>query len=251
MDPRDVNRINYNNYYIGQNLDFLIRSKMRSESLSTPLTNTPVFYDDQVSSKMALLGKRGFYDPGYIYGFDNQKNSKINNNSNQNSKSPYKYGQYNLNEREQYLNNPNQRDDFAQDQYELEMRRLQELQRNKAKYEQDNNINDKEYDMREEFNQYKNRDYQNEIRSQNNNNYNRNEEDFQREYNDYIKKKNQEQLMKGNNNMREGNNDLNLPKTREQIQHDVYIENFKRQQLAKQMMMEEEMKYKQQYLSKK
>ena len=81
--------------------------------------------------------------------------------------------------------------------------------------------------------------------------HNRNEEDFQREYNDYIKKKNQEQLMKDNNNMREGNNDLNLPKTREQIQHDVYIENFKRQQLAKQMMMEEEMKYKQQYLSKK
>ena len=125
------------------------------------------------------------------------------------------------------------------------------MQRNKAKYEQYNNINDKEYDMRDEFNQYKNRDYQNEIRSQNNNNYNRNEEDFQREYNDYIKKKNQEQLMKDNNNMREGNNDLNLPKTREQIQHDVYIENFKRQQLAKQMMMEEEMKYKQQYLSKK
>ena len=72
MDPRDVNRINYNNYYVGQNLDFLVRSKMRSESLSTPLKNTPPFYDDQVTSKMSLLGKRGYYDPGYIYGFSSQ-----------------------------------------------------------------------------------------------------------------------------------------------------------------------------------
>ena len=77
MDPRDVNRINYNNYFVGQNLDFLVRSKMRSESLSTPLKNTPAFYDDQVTSKMSLLGKRGFYDPGYIYGFQNSE--EINN----------------------------------------------------------------------------------------------------------------------------------------------------------------------------
>lgn len=76
MDPRDVNRINYNNYYVGQNLDFLVRSKMRSESLSTPLKNTPPFYDDQVSSKMSLLGKRGNYDPGYIYGFPNSNQSE-------------------------------------------------------------------------------------------------------------------------------------------------------------------------------
>ena len=72
MDPRDVNRINYNNYYVGQNLDFLVRSKMRSESLSTPLKNTPAFYDDQVNTKMSLLGKRGYYDPAYIYGISNQ-----------------------------------------------------------------------------------------------------------------------------------------------------------------------------------
>ena len=75
MDPRDVNRINYNNYFVGQNLDFLVRSKMRSESLSTPLKNTPAFYDDQVTSKMSLLGKRGFYDPGYIYGFQNSEHN--------------------------------------------------------------------------------------------------------------------------------------------------------------------------------
>ena len=78
MDPRDVNRINYNNYFVGQNLDFLVRSKMRSESLSTPLKNTPAFYDDQVTSKMSLLGKRGFYDPGYIYGFNNPESNDIN-----------------------------------------------------------------------------------------------------------------------------------------------------------------------------
>lgn len=82
MDPKDVNRINYNNYYVGQNLDFLVRSKMRSESLSTPLKNTPAFYDDQVTSKMSLLGKRGFYDPGYIYGFQNNDNDEFDKNKN-------------------------------------------------------------------------------------------------------------------------------------------------------------------------
>jgi hypothetical protein len=51
---------------------------MRSESLSTPLKNTPAFYDDQVTSKMSLLGKRGFYDPGYIYGFNNPESNDIN-----------------------------------------------------------------------------------------------------------------------------------------------------------------------------
>ena len=259
MDPRDVNRINYNNYYVGQNLDFLIRSKMRSESLSTPLTNTPVFYDDQVSSKMALLGKRGFYDPGYIYGFDNPKSNKNNDDNYRNNKSPQKYSQYNINERErereQYLNNQNQRDNLSQEQYELEMRRLQELQKNKLKYEQNmnnNNRNDNDYDNYDNKDEYKRRYYQNEMRPQNypeppNNNY-KNEAEFQREYKDYINRDNQEQNRENNS---ESNNDLNLPKTREQIQHDVYIENFKRQQLAKQMMMEEEMKYKQQYLTKK
>ena len=87
MDPRDVNRINYNNYFVGQNLDFLVRSKMRSESLRTPLKNTPAFYDDQVTSKMSLLGKRGFYDPGYIYGFQNSE--EINNNQRNNNEEEY------------------------------------------------------------------------------------------------------------------------------------------------------------------
>ena len=89
MDPRDVNRINYNNYFVGQNLDFLVRSKMRSESLSTPLKNTPAFYDDQVTSKMSLLGKRGFYDPGYIYGFQNSEQKELNNNQGNNNEEEY------------------------------------------------------------------------------------------------------------------------------------------------------------------
>lgn len=100
MDPRDVNRINYNNYYVGQNLDFLVRSKMRSESLSTPLKNTPPFYDDQVSSKMSLLGKRGYYDPGYIYGFPY---------SNQSENGQYEQDNLNnMNPNEGYLDDPNQ-----------------------------------------------------------------------------------------------------------------------------------------------
>ena len=89
MDPRDVNRINYNNYFVGQNLDFLVRSKMRSESLSTPLKNTPAFYDDQVTSKMSLLGKRGFYDPGYIYCFQNSEQKELNNNQGNNNEEEY------------------------------------------------------------------------------------------------------------------------------------------------------------------
>jgi hypothetical protein len=60
---------------------------MRSESLSTPLKNTPAFYDDQVTSKMSLLGKRGFYDPGYIYGFQNSE--EINNNQRNNNEEEY------------------------------------------------------------------------------------------------------------------------------------------------------------------
>ena len=103
--------------------------------------------------------------------------------------------------------------------------------------------------MRNESNQYNNGEFQNDMRQRNfrepsgkNNNY-RNDENFQREYNDYL---NNGYNQGGRDNFRENINDLNLPKTREQIQHDVYIENFKRQQLAKQMMMEDEMKYKKQ-----
>ncbi len=223
MDPRDVNRINYNNYYVGQNLDFLIRSKMRSESLSTPLTNTPVCYDDQVSSKMALLGKRGYYDPGYIYGFEDQ-NDKRENFTNPNNKSPKRFNMpYGPNDREQYYSQKPREN--SQEDYELEMRRRQQA------YERDN-LNNNNY----------NRERESDLRNRNEGmrppNYN-NDEEFQKEYNEYLRKKYQEK------SGMEDDNGLNLPKTREQIQHDVYIENFKRQQLAKQMMMEDEMKYRQ------
>ena len=146
MDPRDVNRINYNNYYVGQNLDFLVRSKMRSESLSTPLKNTPPFYDDQVSSKMSLLGKRGYYDPGYIYGFPN---------SNQSENSQYEPDKLNnMHPNEAYLD-PNQvltREQYDQvvlpkEHYKEQMLNNNELNNNQKnnnyKYQNENNyIND-------------------------------------------------------------------------------------------------------------
>jgi hypothetical protein len=143
MDPRDVNRINYNNYYVGQNLDFLVRSKMRSESLSTPLKNTPPFYDDQVSSKMSLLGKRGYYDPGYIYGFPN---------SNQSENGQYEQDNYNnMNPNEAYLD-PNQvltREQYDQvvlpkEHYKEQMLNNYELnnnpKNNNYKYQNENNF---------------------------------------------------------------------------------------------------------------
>ena len=143
MDPRDVNRINYNNYYVGQNLDFLVRSKMRSESLSTPLKNTPPFYDDQVSSKMSLLGKRGYYDPGYIYGFPY---------SNQSENGQYEQDNLNdMNPNEGYLDDPNQvltREQYDQvilpkERYKEQMLNNYELNNNQKnnnyKYQNENN----------------------------------------------------------------------------------------------------------------
>lgn len=245
MDPRDVNRINYNNYYVGQNLDFLIRSKMRSESLSTPLTNTPVFYDDQVSSKMALLGKRGYYDPGYIYGFDNQNEKRDNNNNiiNKNN-SPQKYINNEINERGNYINQ-NQKEN-----YDLEMQRKQSpFQREKYNYAKPYNVYDQENDFQNGPKQYDRNSNQNERLNQNNfskksNNINpRNNEEFQREYNEYIKKQNQ--YKEQNNQLNNIKDDINPGKTREQIQYDTFIDNYKRQQYVKQRMMDDEMKYRQ------
>ena len=205
MDPRDVNRINYNNYYVGQNLDFLIRSKMRSESLSTPLTNTPVFYDDQVSSKMALLGKRGFYDPGYIYGFNNNPNlNKSNNINNQ----PENYA----NQRAQII-----RKDIDEREY--------------------NNLNNKYNEDIMNKNDY--------MKNKGNLNYNRNknEEEFQNEYYNYMNK--MKEMNEQDYNINKNDNNINLPKTKEQIQHEIFLENYKKQKLAQEMLREEEMKYKQ------
>ena len=155
MDPRDVNRINYNNYYVGQNLDFLVRSKMRSESLSTPLKNTPPFYDDQVSSKMSLLGKRGYYDPGYIYGFPN---------SNQSENSQYEQDKFNnMNSNEGYLD-PNQvltREQYDQvvlpkEHYKEQMLNNYELNNNQKnnnyKYQNENNSINNDRNDRDKYN---------------------------------------------------------------------------------------------------
>ena len=135
MDPRDVNRINYNNYFVGQNLDFLVRSKMRSESLSTPLKNTPAFYDDQVTSKMSLLGKRGFYDPGYIYGFPNSEPNQDMNNQ--------------INKNEEYTN-PITREQYNQlilpkEHYREQLLQNNEINNNNKNYNYSNNIDEEKY----------------------------------------------------------------------------------------------------------
>jgi hypothetical protein len=116
---------------------------MRSESLSTPLKNTPPFYDDQVSSKMSLLGKRGYYDPGYIYGFPN---------SNQSENGQYEQDNYNnMNPNEAYLD-PNQvltREQYDQvvlpkEHYKEQMLNNYELNNNQKnnnyKYQNENNF---------------------------------------------------------------------------------------------------------------
>ena len=220
MDLKDVNKINYNNYYVGQNLDFLIRSKMRSESLSTPLTNTPVYYDDQVSAKMALLGKRGFYDPGYIYGFENDYQKNPQNNS-------YEINQKQLNEK------------IKGDGMNIQL---------------NNNFHKNKFNNRNEIEEQNNKDNyynyikQNNYNPQNNNAFDDNRiqenDEFKKEYYNYIN--NENKIVNDNeSNYALNNSELKLPKTREQIQHEVFIENFKNQQLAKQMIREEEMKYKQ------
>jgi len=149
MDPRDVNRINYNNYFVGQNLDFLVRSKMRSESLSTPLKNTPAFYDDQVTSKMSLLGKRGFYDPGYIYGFNNPESNDINDmqkNKNDDYTNPITREQYDqiILPKEHYreqmeqnynINNNINNNDINEEMYYKERKKEIELERERERLE--------------------------------------------------------------------------------------------------------------------
>ena len=231
MDPKDVNRINFNNYCVGQNLDFLVRSKMRSESLSTPLTNTPVFYDDQVTAKMALLGKRGFYDPGYIYGFDNQE---TNQNANQNSNSINTQMQNNYNEDPRQLNyqkrvnDPNEfkMEHQNQEQDIFDYRNEMRPNERNNNYQQELNRNEINMGEKQNFHEY----------SMQNNNYSK--ENDMRQYEQYNREnKNEKEDNKYNN--KGFNLELNLPKTREQIQHDVYVENFKRQQLLKQMQQEE------------
>ena len=227
MDPKDVNRINYSNYCVGQNLDFLVRSKMRSESLSTPLTNTPIFYDDQVTAKMALLGKRGYYDPGYIYGFDNQVINQNTNTNNTQTNNNYKENPRQLNYQKQ-INNPNELQIEHQNQEQNYFYNGKEINQNERNNNYQQEINQNEMNMGNKKNYHEN--------SIQNNNYQK--ENDMRQYEEYIRGKMQEnednKYING-----EFKGGLNLPKTREQIQYDVYVENFKRQQLLKQMQQEE------------
>lgn len=238
MDPRDVNRINYNNYYVGQNLDFLIRSKMRSESLSTPLTNTPVYYDDQVSSKMALLGTRGFYDPGNIYNLDiNNIQKEIN-----------------------YYNNEKDNSNKEKQLFELEKRIREQREYDELNFKMKNDIQEKEYEgiINKSKQNNQNKHYEeiainNYHHILNKDNYNNNipqkEDNFSYESSKYSKNRNNF-VFEQDKNISNDEIYVNLPKTKEQIQHEVFLENFKKQQLAKEMMREEEMKYKQNLFKK-
>ena len=172
MNPRDVNRINYNNYFVGQNLDFLVRSKMRSESLSTPLKNTPPFYDDQVTAKMSLLGKRGYYDPGYIYGFSDE-----NDNSNRGQNQDIMQSENErFNQREENSSNPI----LTREQYDQiilpKEHYKEQMMNNYEMYNNPNNnndykkyLNERNYNNNNNMNNMNNNNSYNDI---NNNNYN-------------------------------------------------------------------------------
>ena len=169
MNPRDVNRINYNNYYVGQNLDFLVRSKMRSESLSTPLKNTPPFYDDQVTAKMSLLGKRGYYDPGYIYGFSDE-NDNANRGQNQDI---MQYEKERFNPREENSSNPI----LTREQYDQiilpKEHYKEQMMNNYEMYNNPNNNNDyKKYLNERNFNNNNMNNNNSNYNDINNNNYN-------------------------------------------------------------------------------
>ena len=173
MNPRDVNRINYNNYYVGQNLDFLVRSKMRSESLTTPLKNTPPFYDDQVTAKMSLLGKRGYYDPGYIYGFS-EDNNNANRGQNQNN-IQYEKERFNPRNKEESFNPILTREQYDQvvlpkEHYKEQMANDYEMYNNPTINEYNKYLNERNLNNNKSNNNMNNA--YNNINNNNNNNYN-------------------------------------------------------------------------------
>ena len=183
MNPRDVNRINYNNYYVGQNLDFLVRSKMRSESLSTPLKNTPPFYDDQVTAKMSLLGKRGYYDPGYIYGFSDE-NDNANRGQNQDI---MQYEKERFNPREENSSNPI----LTREQYDQiilpKEHYKEQMMNNYEMYNNPNNNNDyKKYLNERNFNNNNNNMNNNNSNYNDINNNNYNDMNNRNRYNDEL-----------------------------------------------------------------
>lgn len=260
MDPRELNKINYNNYYVGQNLDFLIRNRMRAETLGTPLGNTPAFYDDQVNAKMSLLGKRGYYDPGYIYGFQNVSQpprqedrppagkptfpgdykKDITNIKNNQLSEEEMYKEYqrrlNQNKEQEMIERRNEEIERMEKMERLErLRREEELMLNKEREREQyiNQLNsNNNFDNNNDIKNYHLIQSRNNEKS-NSSNYNYN--NLPKNYYEYEPDPYQSQFKKDYNYNRE-NGELNLPKTREQIQHDVYNENFKRRQLAQQML---------------
>ena len=265
MDPRDVNRINYNNYFVGQNLDFLVRSKMRSESLSTPLKNTPAFYDDQVTSKMSLLGKRGFYDPGYIYGFQNSEQKELNNNQGNNNEEEYtnpitreQYDQLILPKehyREQLLHNYEMNNNINNNN-NINPNNIGYKNYNNNNIPNDNDINEEEFIYRE-------RERERENINNNKNIINNNQEEYHPKYPPYYQKEKENmelyEQMKYDSGMvrnkdkipnvnyaeqineynyindiaKKNSGNLVLPMTKNQILQEVYLENFNRKHSPK------------------
>ena len=157
MNPNDVNKITYINYYTGQNLDELVRNKMRSESFITPLKNTPKYYDDNVSSQMALLGKRGYYYPEYFEG---------NPYFPQDPQNRYNYNKYDYNINYDSIP-PQQRGDFVP-KFDYNQETLN-IHPTTQYYEKDyNNQGGTNNPYKQEYNIYKNNKL---INNNNNNNY--------------------------------------------------------------------------------
>jgi hypothetical protein len=202
MNPNDVNKITYINYYTGQNLDELVRNKMRSESFITPLKNTPKYYDDNVSSQMALLGKRGYYYPEYFEG---------NPYFPQDPENRYNYNKYDYNINYDSVP-PQQRGDFVP-KFEYNQETLN-MHPSTQYYEKDyNNQGGTNNPYKQEYNIYKNKNLIS------NNNYNQN----QYNQNQFIQNKNQNQYTQNQYNQ---NNNEELEKIPRNFKDNLHNEKY-------------------------
>ena len=208
MNPNDVNKITYINYYTGQNLDELVRNKMRSESFITPLKNTPKYYDDNVSSQMALLGKRGYYYPEYFEG---------NPYFPQDPQNRYNYNKYDYNINYDSVP-PQQRGDFVP-KFEYNQETLN-MHPSTQYYEKDyNNQGGTNNPYKQEYNIYKNKNL-----ISNNNNYNQNQYN-QNQYNQnqFIQNQNQNQYTQNQYNQ---NNNEELEKIPRNFKDNLHNEKY-------------------------
>jgi hypothetical protein len=204
MNPNDVNKITYINYYTGQNLDELVRNKMRSESFITPLKNTPKYYDDNVSSQMALLGKRGYYYPEYFEG---------NPYFPQDPENRYNYNKYDYNINYDSVP-PQQRGDFVP-KFEYNQETLN-MHPTTQYYEKDyNNQGGTNNPYKQEYNIYKNKNL-----ISNNNNYNQNQ------YNQNQYNQNQYNQIQYNQNQYSQNNNEELEKIPRNFKDNLHNEKY-------------------------